>query len=159
AEIRPLNELVHGGNVTIVGEVIYPPTVTYYGRKRSRLQFNVNVDRVAVKAVMFNRTFAKKHLRKGTTVTLSGKWDAHRLQITVNHYQIGRPDQQVNIQPFYSVKGNLTIARLRGLIKRAISENANQVEELLPASYLKQYKLPERKDAIKHMHQPENRLQ
>src|SRR5699024_6874492 len=74
-------------------------------------------------------------------------------------YQIGRPDQQVNIQPFYSVKGNLTIARLRGLIKRAISENANQVEELLPASYLKQYKLPERKDAIKHMHQPENRLQ
>src|SRR5690625_2227892 len=76
-ELKPLHELIHEDQVTIVGKVVHPPAVTHYGRKKSRLVFHVHIDNIVVKAVMFNRTFAKKHLQSGVTVTLTGKWDAH----------------------------------------------------------------------------------
>src|SRR5690625_1226965 len=89
-EIKSLNELEHDENVTLVGKVASEPTVTYHGKNRSRLSVMIIVDAITIRAVMFNRAFAKKHLKPGKTVTLSGKWDANRLQITVNKYKIGR---------------------------------------------------------------------
>ncbi len=158
-EVKPLHELIHDDQVTITGEVIYPPTVTYYGRKRSRLQFNIQIGQVTVKAVMFNRTFAKKHLNKGTTVTLTGKWDAHRLQITVNNYQLGEPDTDVSIQAIYSVKGNITSGRIASLVKQALKDNIPFIKELLPATYLENYKIPKRSEAVTWIHRPQNQMQ
>ena len=156
AEVKPLAELIHDDTVTVVGNIVYEPTIQYYGRKKSRLAFTLEIDQVAVKAVMFNRSFAKKHLTQGATVTLTGKWDANRLQITVNHYQLGEPEADVNIQVFYSVKGKMTNARMKGFITQCIGTHLPQVEEILPAHYLEQYKLPSRKDAIKSLHIPES---
>src|SRR5690625_3206997 len=156
AEVKPLSELIHEDHVTIVGKVVHPPVV-HYGRRQSRLQFNIEIDRVTVKAVMFNRTFAKKHLHQGTVVTLTGKWDAHRLQITVNHYQIGPPKSDVNIQSIYSVKGSITIGRFSGFVKQCIDQYSSCIEEILPDVFLNKYKLPTRKEAIKQIHRPESR--
>src|SRR5690625_2862210 len=96
-EIKSLHELIHDDQVTIVGNVIHPPTITHYGRNKSRLLFYIDIEQTSVKAVMFNRAFAKKHLQPGKPVTLTGKWDAHRLQITVAKYEIGQPKKQVQI--------------------------------------------------------------
>lgn len=158
-EIKPLSELIHDDNVTIVGTVIHDPTITYYGRKRSRLMFNLQVDNVAVKAVMFNRTFAKKQLPQGTVVTLTGKWDAHRLQITVSLYKVGYPDTNVSIQPIYPLKGDMKPGRLKGVIKQCIDNYLSEVEEVLPENYLHTYKLPSRSEALKVMHLPESQVQ
>src|SRR5690625_942637 len=106
---------------------------------------------------MFNRSFAKKHIKMGDLVTLTGKWDAHRLQITVNHYKKGTADQQAEIQPIYSIKGEIKMGRLKKVIYNAIKEYDLQVTELLPETYLISYKLPERMDAVKTLHYPENR--
>src|SRR5699024_2848836 len=118
--------------------------------------FTLEVENVAVKAVMFNRAFAKKHLSQGQTVTLTGKWDANRLQITVNHYQVGKPKADVNIQVFYSLKGNVTNARMKGFITQTIDTYLPLVEEILPDTYLTQYKLPNRQVAIQSLHIPES---
>ena len=82
-EIKPLSELIHEDNVTIEGVVLHEPTVNFYGRRKSRLSFTLEVENIAIKAVMFNRAFAQKQINQGDTFTLTGKWDAHRLQITV----------------------------------------------------------------------------
>lgn len=156
AEIRPLRELIHDDTVTIVGKIIHEPTLQFYGPKKSRLSFTIALENIAVKAVMFNRAFAKKQLKQGDTVTLTGKWDAHRLQITVSFYQLGEPDSDVNIQVFYSVKGKVTNARMKGLITQSMSLYSGEIEEILPESYLEQYKLPHRLDAIRHLHIPES---
>src|SRR5690625_7845595 len=94
---------------------------------------------------MFNRSFAKKHIKMGDLVTLTGKWDAHRLQITVNHYKKGSADQQAEIQPIYSIKGEIKMGRLKKVIYNAIKEYDLQVTELLPETYLILYKLPGRR--------------
>lgn len=156
AEIKPLGELIHDDNVTIVGTIMHEPNLQFYGPKKSRLTFTLGIENVAVKAVMFNRAFAKKQLKQGDTVTLSGKWDAHRLQITVNYYQLGEPESDVKIQVFYSVKGNITNAKIKGLITQGLSKYAKLIEEILPDSYLHSYKIPNRKEAVIQLHTPDS---
>lgn len=157
AEVKPLAELVHDDTVTIVGTVLHDPTVSYFGRKKSRLSFNVQVEQFAVNVVMFNRAFAKKQLLQGTVVTLTGKWDAHRLQITVSHYKVGEPSDEVSIQAIYSVKGNIKQARIKGFITQAVENYIQEVKEILPPAYLETYKLPSIQQAIYSLHFPENK--
>lgn len=156
-EIKPLSELIHDDTVTIVGTVLYNPTVSYFGKRKSRLTFPLNVDGATVKVVMFNRAFAKKQLPQGTVVTITGKWDAHRLQITASYHKVGYPDADVTIQAIYSVKGNIKQARIKGFITQAIEKYLDQVEEILPAHYLQDYKLPNRQAAIETLHAPKSK--
>src|SRR5690625_4949678 len=62
-EIKPLGELIHEDKVTIEGKVKNEPHLSFFGRNRSRLMFNLEVDQIVVKAVIFNRSFAKKHIK------------------------------------------------------------------------------------------------
>ncbi|MUK89952.1 ATP-dependent DNA helicase RecG [Ornithinibacillus sp. L9] len=156
-EIKPLSELIHEDKVTIEGRVLNAPSLSFYGKKKSRLMFNVEVENVVVRAVMFNRAFAKKQIQMGDTVTMTGKWDAHRLQITVSNYKKGSAENQSNIQPIYSVKGDVTNYKLKKSIQAAIKDFGEQITELLPSNYLTSYKLPNRKNAIKTMHFPKDR--
>lgn len=157
-EIKPLRELIHEDKVTIEGTVVQPPSLTFHGKRKSRLVFTMEVEGVAIKAVMFNRAFAKKQIQVNEVITLTGKWDAHRLQITVSNYKKGPAENQASIQPFYSLKGDMTNLKLKKIIKQALEKNEKQVEEILPATYLQAYKLPYRMDALKTMHFPENRI-
>ena len=63
-EIKPLRELIHEDNITIEGVVLHKPTVNFYGRRKSRLTFPIEVEGVAIKAVMFNRAFAQKQINQ-----------------------------------------------------------------------------------------------
>ncbi|TMN23930.1 ATP-dependent DNA helicase RecG [Lentibacillus cibarius] len=157
-EIKPLGELIHEDKVTIEGRVIHEPSLTFYGKKRSRLAFSVEVEGVAVKAVMFNRAFAKKQLNIDDTVTLTGKWDAHRLQITVANFKKGPANEQASIQPIYSVKGDVTSYKIKKVIQNALQTYRRDVHEILPERYLTSYKLPNRSAAVASMHFPKSRI-
>lgn len=156
-EINRLQDCVHEEQVTLIGNVIQQPTLNFYGRKKSRLSFLIEVESVAVKAVMFNRAFAKKQINMDDTFTLTGKWDAHRLQITVSRYLKGTADEDGKIEPVYSVKGNVKMNRLKNTIRQAIKQYENEVVEFLPHNYLDIYKLPNRKQALRTIHRPKNR--
>ena len=153
-EIKPLAQLEHDTYVTIVGEVYAPPQVVY-GRK-TRTVFNVIVEGATIRVVMFFPLHSAKQLQAGTTVTLTGKWDAHRLQITANSFKIGYPKSQKEIDSLYSVKGNITMNRFRSFVKQALSDYGEHISEILPETYLQSYKLPLRKDAVQTLHFPES---
>ncbi|WP_010530623.1 ATP-dependent DNA helicase RecG [Lentibacillus jeotgali] len=157
-EIKPLSELIHEDKVTIEGRIIHEPSLNFYGKKKSRLSFSIEVEGVAVKAVMFNRAFAKKQLNPGDTLTLTGKWDAHRLQITVSNYKKGLANQQSAIQPMYSLKGDVTNYKVKKAVRNAIKTYQDDVPELLPEQYLESYKLPNRVNAVSTMHFPGSRV-
>lgn len=157
-EEKPLQELVHDEKVTIKGKVIYDPSLTFFGKKKSRLSFTIEVEGIAVKAIMFNRAFAKKQIQQGQDITLTGKWDAHRLQITVSKYKIGKMEENDSITPVYSLKGELTSYKFHKLLKQIFDSQEEDVTEILPVSYLENYKLPKRKEAVKTMHFPESRV-
>ncbi|TCT26810.1 ATP-dependent DNA helicase RecG [Melghiribacillus thermohalophilus] len=158
-EIKPLKDIQHNETATIEGKVASEPSLTFYGRKKSRLVVMLRVEEVVVKAVFFNRHFLKNQLRLNDILTVTGKWDTHRLQLTVSHYQKGRAVRQSSIQGVYSLKGDLTQRTVKTIIHNALTAYGKNIEEILPEHVLETYKLPDRKDAIRHIHFPENRLE
>ncbi|MFC7320408.1 ATP-dependent DNA helicase RecG [Halobacillus campisalis] len=157
-EVKPLTELEHQEKATIEGQLTADPTVQFYGKKKSRLTMMLQVGQFSVKAVMFNRPFAKKQLKAGDTVTVTGKWDQHRLQITVSQYKKGEAKSQEPIQPVYTLKESVTLVTLRKVIKAALEEYITDVEEILPEHMTVSYKLPGRQQALHQMHYPESRV-
>ncbi|WP_430735798.1 ATP-dependent DNA helicase RecG [Gracilibacillus dipsosauri] len=155
-EMKPLHELQHEEKVTIVGQVILEPVLQFYQKKRSRLVVSIKVDGAVVKGVLFNRAFAKKHFVVGETVTVSGKWDQHRLQITIDQYKKGTMDEQSPISPIYPLKGNLKNAQIVKVMSNALEQSIQEIDELLPEEFLANYRLPDRQTALRTIHFPEN---
>ncbi len=156
-ELKPINEIKHEEVATIQGQVASVPTVSYFGRKKSRLTCTLQVGVVAIKAVFFNQAFLKDKLQKGETVTVTGKWDMHRLQITVQQLHTKSFDDEQTIQPVYHTKGNISTKQIKNLVSYALKSSLDEVEEMLPKKYLAEYKLPSRRQAIKELHQPSSK--
>jgi len=157
-KIKRLHELIHDETVTILGKVLFEPSVTYHGRGRSRLVIMIEVESVTVKAVLFNRAFLKRQLSVGDDILLTGKWDAHRLQITASYFKKYEQDYKTSIQAIYSLSGNLKMSRLRGFIRQALSSYSKDLPEYLPENYLVTYKLPTIHEAIWTIHFPKSQV-
>src|SRR5690625_7182614 len=69
-EVKSLHELVQDDQVTIVGNVIHPPTITHYGRNKSRLIFHLDIEQTSAKAVMCNRAIAKSPVQPSKSAPL-----------------------------------------------------------------------------------------
>src|SRR5699024_7963532 len=126
----------------------------FYQRKKSRLVVSIKVEGAVVKGVLFNRAFAKKHFVPGETVTVNGKWDQHRLQITIDNYQQGEIKEDNPITPIYSSKGDIKNNQLKKIMLSAMADFQNNSPEILPNQYLTNYKLPIRQEAVKQIHFP-----
>ncbi|MET3682098.1 ATP-dependent DNA helicase RecG [Alkalibacillus flavidus] len=155
-ELKDLEDLEHDEVATIEGEVASQPNISYFGKKKSRLTCTIQVGLVAVKAVFFNQAFLKDKLVMGETVTLTGKWDMHRLQLTVHKFHPKSFDEASSIEPVYHTKGNLKMTQLKKFIRYALKSSLHEVEEILPGDYLTDYKLPTRQEAVRQLHEPAN---
>ncbi|GLB59395.1 ATP-dependent DNA helicase RecG [Cytobacillus sp. NCCP-133] len=152
--LKDLAELKHDERVTVEGKVHSEPSLAYYGRKRSRLTVRVLVDRYLIQVVMFNQPYLKNKMTLNETVTVTGKWDQHRQLISANELKIGSASNKKDFEPVYAVKGKITVKGLRRFINLAFSQYGNELEETLPEHYLMQYKLLNRRDAMRSLHFP-----
>ncbi|CAM3353198.1 ATP-dependent DNA helicase RecG [Marinicrinis lubricantis] len=154
--IRDLSEVKDGEKITITGQVITEPVVQMYGRKKSRLSCRMMVNETVIKAVWFNRLFLKDKLKPGLEMVLTGKWDGHRLQLTVSESEFpGRSSSQTGaLQPVYSLSGSFTQKGFRQLIDKALKSYRSLIPEILPESIIRDRGLLERSEAVARIHQP-----
>jgi ATP-dependent DNA helicase RecG len=96
----------------------------------------------------------KQKFAVNETVTITGKWDQHRQTITASQMTVGPYSRDKEYEPVYNVKGKVTVKQIRRLIKNAFSQFGNEVDEILPEELLQQYKLMNRKDALRALHFP-----
>lgn len=154
--LKDLEEIKHDERVTVEGKVHSEPSLSYYGRKRSRLTVRVLVGRYLIQVVMFNQPYLKNKITLNETVTVTGKWDQHRQIITANELKIGNASNNKDFEPVYAVKGNISVKGIRRYIKLAFSQYGNEISETLPEKYLLQYRLLNRRDAMRSLHFPAN---
>ncbi|CAG9619746.1 ATP-dependent DNA helicase RecG [Sutcliffiella rhizosphaerae] len=154
--LRDISEVKHEEKITVEGKVHGEPSLMYYGKKKSRLTFRVFVGRFLVKAVCFNRPFFKNKLNINDTITLTGKWDQHRQTITVTDIQFGPSMKENEVEPVYSVKGNITVKQMRRFIHNALIEYGDDLQSTLPESLLTKYKLPSKRESVQALHNPIN---
>lgn len=159
--IRDLAEAAHDERVTVLGTVHSEASLRFYGGKKSRLTVKVLIDRYLVTAVLFNRPFAKNQFHIGRKVRLTGKFDRHRLQITVDHYAFvkenqspARHDETQGLVPVYSAAGKVSSLFIRKLVQEAFKQYGDYIPEILPKALIQKYKLMPRKQAIKLLHAP-----
>lgn len=157
-QIKDLAHAQHEEKITIVGKVQSEPSLRFFSKKKSRLTFRLLSGRYLVKAVVFNRPYLKRRLAVGDTVTVTGKWDAYALSITVNDLKFGPLERTDAYEPVYSVKGGLTSKGLRKIIRAALERYGSVMSERdpLPPELREMYKLPSRGDAIRALHFPQN---
>ncbi|MED4202620.1 ATP-dependent DNA helicase RecG [Neobacillus mesonae] len=154
--LRDLAEVQHDEKVTVEGKVHSEPSLVYYGRKKSKLTIRLLVGRYLIKVVFFNQPYLKNKIVMNETVTVIGKWDAHRQTITANGMQLGTNSKQHDFEPVYSLKGKLTTKGMRKFISLAFQQFGGFIEETLPESLLQKYRLLNRRECIKAMHFPQN---
>lgn len=152
--IKDLADVRHDEKVTVEGKIHSEPSLTFFGKKKSRLTVRVLIDRYLITCVFFNRPFIKKQIALGDIITITGKWDQHRQTITVSEMKKGQVTRKQELSPVYSVRGELTVKALKKFISLAIKQYGEKIEENLPAGFIKEYKLLSRKDAIKQIHFP-----
>jgi len=152
--LRDLSQAQHDEKVTVEGKVHSAPSLVYYGRKKSKLTVRVLVDRYLITAVYFNQPYLKNKLELNDTVTITGKWNKHRQQITVQEMKFGVQKRDQFIEPVYSVKGELTTKKMRRFIYLAMKQFSNEIEENLPLYIREKYKLVSKKDALQYLHFP-----
>jgi ATP-dependent DNA helicase RecG len=152
--LKDLEEVKHEERVTIQGKVHSEPSLTYFGRKKSRLTVRVLVERFLVTAVFFNQTYLKKKITLGATITLTGKWDQHRQTINVSEMKMGEEDRAIQLKPIYHTKGEITTKALQKFISNAFQQFEQYIEENIPVEYLKLYKLPSKRNTLQLLHFP-----
>ncbi|MBY0087298.1 ATP-dependent DNA helicase RecG [Brevibacillus brevis] len=157
--VRDLTEVKDGERVTLAGTVYGEPSVRFFGKRKSRLSVKVVMDRVVVTAVWFNQTFVKSRLSPGKEILVTGKWDKHKLQITVSEMtevDSERATKRGELAPVYPLGGDVTHTLLRKTIQQALRQYGKEIPEILPADIVERYRLMPRKDAFHSIHFPEN---
>lgn len=154
--LRDLTEVKDGEKATVEGAVYGAPVLQRYGRNKSRLSCKLLIGELLVTAVWFNQPFLKDRIIPGQAVTVSGKWDERRLQITVAKSEFSNSGSGLSgtLQPVYSVGGDITQAWMRKTIRKALQQYGEHIAEVLPEALMQRYKLVSRKRAIHWIHAP-----
>ncbi|GAX90415.1 ATP-dependent DNA helicase RecG [Effusibacillus lacus] len=151
--------LGHDTRVTVQAIVQAPPAVRHKGR-RSTMTVQVKThDGMSMTAVWFNRLFLRDKLRPGSSITITGKYDARRRSLVVSQYEFGSHDTSVHsnrLVPIYEVRGELTPKVLRAILTKALKQVESQIPEILPHSLLAKYKLIPKRDALAQIHLPKD---
>ncbi len=87
--LRDLAEVKHEEKVTVEGKVHSEPSLAYYGRKKSKLTIRLFVGSLSNQSGFFNQPYLKTKIIMNETITVTGKWDAHRQTITASEMQMG----------------------------------------------------------------------
>lgn len=154
--LKDLSNTPNEERITIQGEVLTEATIAFYGRKKSKLSFRISDKEQVVKVDFFNQAYLKKNIIVGETVTVSGKWNKARAQITGSKFKKGELKAEQELEGVYRLKGSLRNKTIQKYTKQALELYLTDVEEIIPADLLEKYQLIDRQKAIYTMHFPEN---
>ncbi|GFH41066.1 ATP-dependent DNA helicase RecG [Pseudolactococcus insecticola] len=145
-------ELIDGDKTTIIGRVVTPASVAYYGARRNRLTFKIKQDDAVISVSFFNQPYLQDKVEMDAEIAIYGKWDAKKLGMTGMKILAQVDD---NFQPVYHVMQGVKQSALVTLIHTAFEAGAGElINENLPDFLLVKYRLVDRKTAVHDMHFP-----
>lgn len=151
---RNIFELLDGEKATIIGEVVTPANVQYFGRGRNRLSFKIKQEEAVIGVTFFNQPYLADKIELNQQVAVYGKWEQRKqallgmkVMAQVNH----------DFSPVYHLVSGLKQSTLVKVIQAAFDNGVlADLPENLPDYLLKKYRLIGRKEAVQAMHFPAN---
>lgn len=156
-------------NIKKIGELKFNEYVVLKARVMSAVNLTVRSGKKIVKAMVtdgtgimeilwFGMPYIKKSLKIGEEYLFIGQTKKSAVFQLINpEYKLFSGQQKVSeneILPIYSSNKNITQNSLRKLVEKFLVNFLNYFEENIPNELIKEYKIMERKSAIKNIHYP-----
>ena len=156
-------------NIKKIGELKFNEYVVIKASVMSVVNLTVRSGKKIVKAMVsdgtgimeilwFGMPYIKKSLRIGEEYLFIGQTKKSAVFQLINpEYKLFSGQQKVSeneILPIYSSNKNITQNSLRKLVEKFLVNFLNYFEENIPKELIKEYKIMERKSAIKNIHYP-----
>ncbi|MEC9096514.1 MAG: ATP-dependent DNA helicase RecG [Planctomycetota bacterium] len=159
-ELVKLTELKEESEITVVGEIEEIRTGrTRYGK--SIFSILVGCEGSLLKATWFNMHFMKDKFQAGDRVVLSGlaKPKADRWEMTHPRSSVVNEDIEVRgsqVLPVYRLSQGISQPAIRKLVRTAIEDYVEELEEALPDLIRTQKGIGSIQDAVRGIHLPES---
>ncbi len=156
-------------NIKKIGELKFNEYVVLKATVMSAVNLTVRSGKKIVKAMVtdgtgimeilwFGMPYIKKSLKIGEEYLFIGQTKKSAVFQLINpEYKLFSGQQKVSeneILPIYSSNKNITQNSLRKLVEKFLVNFLNYFEENIPDELIKEYKIMERKSAIKNIHYP-----
>ena len=156
-------------NIKKIGELKFNEYVVLKATVMSAVNLTVRSGKKIVKAMVtdgtgimeilwFGMPYIKKSLKIGEEYLFIGQTKKSAVFQLINpEYKLFSVQQKVSkneILPIYSSNKNITQNSLRKLVEKFLVNFLNYFEENIPDELIKEYKIMERKSAIKNIHYP-----
>lgn len=152
--IKDLATAADGQKVTVKGIIIAEPTVTFFGRKRSRLVFRIKIADNIYTVSFFNQPWLKKEVSANDEVIVFGTYNQARN--TVQGMKILTAQTANSFDSIYPANKEVKQATIKQLIKLAFDAYQPLLVDIVPASLRRRYRLESFHDTIKNIHFPES---
>ena len=158
-----LNQADDQANVTVEGQVYSTPVIAFFGRNKSKLTVHLMVNGIAVKCIFFNQPYLKKKIELHQTITVKGKWNRQKQEITGNKVffnvstQISNNQNELQLEPVYRSKEGIKQKQLRDHIRQAIQDVT--IHEWLTDDLRQKYKLESLEFTLNTLHNPKNKAE
>jgi len=150
-----VNELVQDDKIIIDGIVESKPSLFFFNKKMNKMTFKFNIGTHLMNVSIFNRGFLKSKINVGVKLTVIGKYDKIKNTIVASDIRFSSLPSIPTIEPIYHSFGGITSNQIRSYINSV--DNFNAVEYI--PEYLKEkYKLIDKMDAVKYVHNPQSDL-
>lgn len=157
-QLKTINRLALGDEVTIVGVVRHVQEQTLRGRLITRVTLGDATG--AVTAVWFNQKHLAKALKVGQQIAISGVVEEYlgRLQFSSPEWEPLRREMlhTGRLAPIYPLTEGITSRWLRRLIRSALSQWVAHVADPLPPALLADTQLMPLPRAVQQMHFPDD---
>lgn len=156
--IKAVPQMNDGENVSFIGEVsiINPNRRTGTGKTLSKILFSG--DQGHITGIWFNQPYIIQNFKVGERVFLYGRISKKmgEVQIVEPQYERDVENAVAGITPIYPSNKYLSQKVLRKTISQALEHIDEELEETLPESIRKIYKLPDIKTTYINLHIPSN---
>lgn len=153
-ESKSVLDLQDGEKALVLGQVVTPAQVQYYGFKRNRLRFSIKQGELIISVSFFNQPYLADKVEVGADIAIWGKWDKAKASL-VGMKVMGQVTE--DLQPVYHLAQGISQTNLVKLVKAAVDKGYLElVTENLPQILLDRYQLMKRKEAVFAMHFPKD---
>lgn len=150
------------GQLQSVRGVIAEVAATSSGFGKSRVAILISDGTGHVRGLWYNQPFMRERFREGMTVLLTATPKMRGLMWEMSHPLVttladGEAKIEAKLLPVYSLTEGLSQYHMRRIEQAAVTEFADQLEEVFPAPLLKRFQLMPLVEAVRAVHQPSDR--
>ena len=141
--------------IIIDGIVETIPNIYYIKKNKDKMTFKMNIENNIYDIIIFNRGFLKSKLKIGTTITVIGKINKRKQNISAYEIRIEPLNEKPSIEPVYHTTKGITGKQINSLINQVL-ENPIELKDYIPNYLNKKYNLLDKLESIKIIHNPTN---